>query len=108
MFPTGTGKVVAPSTRFTATSSYRIFVRMTDLPEETFQRNAALDGTYGERNKTWKHRSRNRKRQGILERRKIIHLQILFRLFQECLNASLQFLGTKSHIVFRIGVPRGW
>ena len=24
-FPTGTGKVVAPSTRFTATSSYRIF-----------------------------------------------------------------------------------
>ena len=67
-----------------------------------------MAGTYGERNEIRKHRSRNRKRQGILERRKIIHLQILFRLFQERLDASLQFLGTKSRIVFRIGISWSW
>ena len=41
-FPTRTGKVITPSTRFTVTSSYRIFIRMIHLPEKTLQWNAAL------------------------------------------------------------------
>ena len=56
---TRTGKVVAPSTRFTVTLSYRIFIRMIDLPDETFWQNTALAGTYGERNNPREHRSQN-------------------------------------------------
>ena len=108
MFPTGTGKVVAPSTRFTATSSYRIFIRMIDIPEETFWRNTALAGTYGERNEPRKHRSRNRKWRRVLNWRKIVHLQIFLGLLQEHLDASFQFFGTKSRVVLRIGIPRSW
>ena len=74
LFPTGTGKVIAPSTRFTVTSSYRIFVRMIDLPKKGFRQNTSLAGTYGEGNETGKHRSQNQKRQDVLKRRKIVHL----------------------------------
>ena len=81
-FLTGTGKVVTPSTRFTARSSYRIFVRMIHLPDKMFQRNAALADTHGERNNVQKDRSRNRKRRGILGRRKIVHQKVFFGLFQ--------------------------
>ena len=107
-FLTGTGKVVAPSTRFTAISSYRIFIRMIELPEEILRQNTALAGTHGEGNKTRKHRSWNWKWQGILERREIIHLQVFFHLFQERLDTSFQLFGTKSRIVFRIGIPWSW
>ena len=48
---TGTGKVVALATRFTATSSYRIMVKMVNLPEEALGGNAALASTYGKGNK---------------------------------------------------------
>ena len=88
LFPTGTGKVVTPSTRFTATSSYRIFVRMIYLPDKTLRWNAALAGTYSEGNKTQKHRSRNQNRRGILQRRKIVHHKIFLCLFQERLDTS--------------------
>ena len=53
--PASTGKVVTPATRFTVTSSYRVLIRMPNLPEKTFGRNAALAGTYGKRNKTRDH-----------------------------------------------------
>ena len=107
-FPTKTGKVVTPSTRLTATLSYGIFVRMIHLPEKTLRWNAALAGTYGKRNETRKHRSWNQKRRGVLKQREIIHLQVFLRLFQERLNTSLQFLGTKGRIVFRIRIPWSW
>ena len=106
--PTGTGKVVAPSTRFTATLSYRVIVRMIDLPDKMFWWNAALTRTYGKGNKTWKHRSQKRKRRSILRWREIVHLQVFLRLFQEHLDASLQFLCTKGCIVLRIGIPWSW
>ena len=67
-----------------------------------------MAGIYGEGNKTREHRSRNRKQQGILKRREIVHLQVFFRLFQESLDTSFQFLSTKGRIVFRIGIPRSW
>ena len=108
LFPTRTGKVIAPSTRFTVTSSYRIVVRMIDLLDKMFWWNAVLASTHGERDKPWKHRSRNRKRRGILGWRKIVHHKVLLGLFQESLNVSLQFLRPKGHIVFRIGIPRSW
>ena len=68
--------------------SYRVFVRMIDLPEETFQQNTTLAGTYSKRYKPWKHRSQNQKQRGVLDRRKIVHLEILLSLFQERLNVS--------------------
>ena len=86
--------------------SYRIFVRMIHLLDKMFWRNAALAGTYGERNDPREHRSRNRNRRGILDRRKIVHHKILLGLFQEHLDTSLKFLHVKSCIVLRIGVPR--
>ena len=81
---------------------------MIDLPEETFWQNAALAGTYGERNDPWKHRSRNWNQRGILDWRKIIHFEVLFGLFQESLYSSFQFLCMKSRIVLRIGIPQSW
>ena len=81
---------------------------MIDLPNKTFQWNTAWAGTYGERNKVWKYRSRDRKWGRILDQRKIVHLEILLGLFQECLNASFQFLRTKGCVVFRIGIPWNW
>ena len=56
---------------------------MIDLPEETFWQNAALAGTYGERNNPWEYRSWNQKQRGILGQRKIIHHHILLGFFQE-------------------------
>ena len=50
-----TGKVITPATRFTVTLSYRILVRMPNLPEKTFGWNAALASTYDKRNKTRDH-----------------------------------------------------
>ena len=88
--------------------SYRIFVRMIDLPEETFWQNTTLAGTYSERNKAQEYRSQDQKRRGVLNRRKIVHFQIFFGLFQECLDVSFQLLGTKSRIVLRIGTLRSW
>ena len=81
---------------------------MIDLLDKMFPWNAALAGTYGERNNLWEERSRNRKRRGILGWRKIIHHQILLGLFQERLDASLKFLHAKSRVVLRIGIPRSW
>ena len=57
--PAGIGKVVTPATRFTATSSYRIFVRMIDLPEETFGWHTTLAGTHGKGDKPGDGRSRS-------------------------------------------------
>ena len=57
--PANTGKVVTPATRFTATLSYRVLVRMPNLPEKTLWRNTALARTYSEGNKTGNHRSQN-------------------------------------------------
>ena len=108
LLPTGTGKVVAPSTRFTVTSSYRVFVRMIHLPDKMFWQNAALAGTHGKKNDSWEDRSRNWKRRGILDWRKIVHQKILFGLFQERLDTSFQLLCMKSRVVLRIGIPQSW
>ena len=107
-FLTGTGKVVTPSTRFTAISSYRVFVRMIHLPDKMFRRNAALAGTHGERNDPREDRSRNWKRRGILSRRKIVHQKVFLGLFQEHLDTSFQFLRTKGCVVLRIGISWSW
>ena len=106
--PARTGKVVTPATRFTATSSYGVFVRMVYLLEETLGWNTTLAGTYREGNKTRNNWSENQKRRNILEWRHVINLHVLLHLFQERLNASFQLLGTNDHIVFRIGIPRRW
>ena len=106
--PTGTGKVVAPSTRFTATSSYRVFVRMVHLLDKMFRRNTALASTHGKRNDPREDGSRNRKWRNVLGRRKIVHQQVFLGFFQERLNPSLQFFRTKSRVVLRIGIPRSW
>ena len=81
---------------------------MIDLAEKTLRQNAALAGTYGERNKPQKHGSWNRKQRGVLNWRKIVHFQILSGLFQERLDASLQFFSMKSRVVFRIRIPWSW
>ena len=81
---------------------------MIDLPKETFRRDAALAGTYNERNKPQEHQSQNWKRRSVLGRRKIIHHKILLGLFQERLNASFQLLYAKSRIVLGIGIPWSW
>ena len=107
-FLTGTGKVVTPSTRFTATSSYRVFVRMIDLPDKMFRWNTALAGTHSERNDPREDRSRNWKWRGILGRRKVVHQKVLLGLLQEHLNVSLQFFRMKGRIVLRIGIPWSW
>ena len=88
--------------------SYRIFVRMIDLPDKTFWRNTLLAGTYGERNDPREDRSRNWKRRSVLDRRKIVHHEILLSLFQEHLDTSFQLLRTKSRVVLRIRIPRSW
>ena len=100
--PAGTGKVITPATRFTATLSYRVSVRMPNLPEETFQWNAVLAGTYGKRNKTGNHRNWNRR--SVLKQREIVHLHVFFCLFQEH-NIGFQLLGTKDRVVLRIRIP---
>ena len=86
-----TGKVVRPATRFTATLSYGVFVRIEHL-DKTLQRNAVLAGTYGKGNETRDHRSQNRKQRDILEWRHVVNLHVLLHLFQECLDMSFHVI----------------
>ena len=58
---------------------------MIDLLDKMFWWNAALAGTYGERNDPREYRSRKRKRRRVLNWRKIVHQEILLSLFQEIL-----------------------
>ena len=88
--------------------SYRVFIRMIHLPDKIFRRNTALAGTHGERNNPQEKRSWNRNRRGILGQRKIVHQKVLLGLFQERLNASLQFLCMKSRVVLWIGIHWSW
>ena len=62
-----TRNVVTPATRFTATSSYRVLVRMPNFPEKILGQDAVLAGTYGEGNETRDHGSQNQKQQDILK-----------------------------------------
>ena len=101
-----TRKVITPATRFTATLSYKIFVRMIDFPEETLGRYAALASTHCKRNEPGNGRSWNWKRSDVLQRRKIVKLHILLRLFQERLDMSFQFFGAKDRVVLWIGIPQ--
>ena len=61
---TGTGKVVAPATRFTAISSYRPMIGMVNLPKETLGKHTALAGTHSEGNKARNDENRNQKHWG--------------------------------------------
>ena len=81
---------------------------MIHLFNKMFQWNAALASTHGKRDDPQKDRSQNWKQRSILGWRKIIHQKVLLGLLQECLDASLQFLCTKSHVGLRIGIPWSW
>ena len=63
------------------TSSYRVFVRMIDLPDKMFRQNTALAGTHSERNDPRKDRSQNGNQRNVLGQRKIVHQKVLLGLF---------------------------